>query len=138
MREKLERLGLKLPLLPTTTVGSFPKPPYLIEARRKFADKKLTAEELEKLEEQVTREWIELQEKIGLDVLVDGEIYRGDMVRGKVAEADHRGLVAICPRTHQQTCQGNGHWALHDDGLVVQRVLPESPRGLLGSGESFT
>ncbi|MFB0500539.1 MAG: methionine synthase [Candidatus Hadarchaeaceae archaeon] len=80
MREKLERLGLKLPLLPTTTVGSFPKPPYLIEARRKFADKKLTAEKLKKLEERVTREWIELQEKIGLDVLVDGEIYRGDMV----------------------------------------------------------
>jgi len=80
MREKLERLGLKLPLLPTTTVGSFPKPPYLIEARRKFADKKLTAEELKKLEERVTREWIELQEKVGLDVLVDGEIYRGDMV----------------------------------------------------------
>jgi len=40
----------------------------------------LTAEELKKLEERVTREWIELQEKIGLDVLVDGEIYRGDMV----------------------------------------------------------
>ena len=52
----------------------------MIEARQKFADKKLTAEELKKLEERVTHEWIELQEKIGLDVLVDGEIYRGDMV----------------------------------------------------------
>ena len=80
MREKLERLGLKLPLLPTTTVGSFPKPPYILEARRKFTTKKLAAEELKKLEERATREWMELQEKVGLDVLVDGELYQGDMV----------------------------------------------------------
>jgi len=31
------------------------------------------------LEEKFTEEWIELQEEIGLDVLVDGEMYRGDM-----------------------------------------------------------
>ena len=80
MREKLERLDLKLPLLPTTTVGSFPKPPYILDARRKFAAKKLAAEELKKLEERATREWMEFQEKVGLDVLVDGEMYRGDMV----------------------------------------------------------
>lgn len=79
MLEKLERLGLKLPLLPTTNVGSFPKPPYILEARRKFATEKLTAEELNKLEKQATREWMEFQEKVGLDVLVDGEMYRGDM-----------------------------------------------------------
>ena len=34
-RAKLERLGLRLPLLPTSTVGSFPKPGYLVEARAK-------------------------------------------------------------------------------------------------------
>lgn len=79
MRKKLERLGLKLPLLPTTTVGSFPKPPYILEARRKFTAKELSAEELKKLEERATREWVSLQEEIGLDVLVDGEMYRGDM-----------------------------------------------------------
>jgi 5-methyltetrahydropteroyltriglutamate--homocysteine methyltransferase len=66
-------------LLPTTTVGSFPKPPELIEARRKFIAGKLKPEELRPLEEQTTREWIRIQEEIGLDVLVDGEMYRGDM-----------------------------------------------------------
>ncbi len=79
MRGKLERLGLKLPLLPTTTVGSFPKPPYLLEARRKFATNQLGAKELKRLEERATREWVSAQEEIGLDVLVDGEMYRGDM-----------------------------------------------------------
>ncbi|MEM3402183.1 MAG: methionine synthase [Candidatus Hadarchaeales archaeon] len=79
-RKKLESLGLDLPLLPTTSVGSFPKPPYLLEARRKFSRKEVSAEELRKLEERATREWIEIQERIGIDVLVDGEMYRGDMV----------------------------------------------------------
>jgi 5-methyltetrahydropteroyltriglutamate--homocysteine methyltransferase len=76
----LERLGLTLPLLPTSTVGSFPKPDYVLEARAKFARKEMTRKELDALERQATEFWIEQQEEIGLDVLVDGEQYRGDMV----------------------------------------------------------
>ena len=67
------------PLL-TTTVGSFPKPAYLLEARRKHARKQLAPEELEALERRATEEWIRRQEEIGIDILVDGEMYRGDMV----------------------------------------------------------
>jgi len=79
MHKKLEKLGLELPLLPTTSVGSYPKPPHLIEARRKFVAGRLDAKELPGLEEQATREWVALQEEVGLDVFVDGEMYRGDM-----------------------------------------------------------
>ena len=79
MREKLEKLGLELPLLPMTSVGSFPKPSHLLEARRKFAAGQLDAGELHRLEEQATREWVALQEEVELDVFVDGEMYRGDM-----------------------------------------------------------
>ncbi|MGI0130477.1 MAG: methionine synthase, partial [Thermoplasmata archaeon] len=64
----------------TTTVGSFPKPAYILEARRKHARKQLPDEELRSLERRATEEWIRRQEEIGLDVLVDGEMYRGDMV----------------------------------------------------------
>ena len=60
-------------------MGSYPKPSYLIKTRRKFAAGKLNLEELKEIEERATREWIALQEEIGLDVLVDGEMYRGDM-----------------------------------------------------------
>ncbi len=66
-------------LFPTTTVGSFPKPDYLKKARTQFQKGKLSCEELKKLEERATREVIQLQEEVGLDVLVDGEMYRGDM-----------------------------------------------------------
>ena len=67
-------------LLPTTTVGSFGKPDYLTKARSQHARGKLGATELEELERKATAEWIRRQEQLGLDVLVDGEMYRGDMV----------------------------------------------------------
>jgi 5-methyltetrahydropteroyltriglutamate--homocysteine methyltransferase len=79
-RKKLEKLGINLPLLPTTSVGSFPKPPELKKARSQFAKGNITAEELEKFEEQATVFWIRTQQELGMDVLVDGEMYRGDMV----------------------------------------------------------
>ena len=63
----------------TTSVGSFPKPAYLTQARNRVAAGKMTNEELLELERRATREWIEAQEEIGLDILVDGEMYRGDM-----------------------------------------------------------
>ena len=64
----------------TTTVGSFPKPPYLQKARNQFSAGKLPLEELRELEQKATREVIALQEDVGLDILVDGEMARGDMV----------------------------------------------------------
>jgi 5-methyltetrahydropteroyltriglutamate--homocysteine methyltransferase len=79
-REKLERLGLSLPLFPTTSVGSFPKPDYLARARADFTKGKIAPDHLRELERRATAFWIETQEKLGVDVLVDGEMYRGDMV----------------------------------------------------------
>lgn len=60
---------LNLPLFPTTSVGSFPKPDYVKEAKGKLNEDSKRA----------TREFIEQQEKIGIDALVDGEFYRTDM-----------------------------------------------------------
>jgi len=63
----------------TTTVGSFPKPPHLERARNQFARGEITAEALGSLEREATAALIKKQEEIGLDILVDGELYRGDM-----------------------------------------------------------
>jgi len=79
-RQRLQDLRLALPLLPTSTVGSFPKPPELAEARTRFARDQITPSELESLEKKATEFWIRTQEEMGVDVLVDGEQYRGDMV----------------------------------------------------------
>lgn len=67
-------------VLLTTGVGSLPKPDYVLKARSQLARGEITAEELRELEETATRDWIAFQEEIGVDVIVDGEMYRGDMV----------------------------------------------------------
>jgi len=67
-------------MLLTTTVGSFPKPAYLVKARNLFSRKKISQKELQELERKATKEVIKLQEDIGLDLLVHGEMERGDMV----------------------------------------------------------
>src|SRR2546430_14710883 len=63
-----------------TQVGSLPKPDYILEARAMAHRGLLTPEELLELEQRATREWIEFQDEIGVDIAVDGEMYRGDMV----------------------------------------------------------
>lgn len=73
------KIDLNLPLFPTTSVGSFPKPEYLATARAQFYRNEISREALLALEEQATREFILLQERVGLDVFVDGEAERGDM-----------------------------------------------------------
>ncbi len=77
---KLEKLGIKLPKLPTSSVGSFPKPPALKNARAQFEKGEISLKELTSIERKATKDWIEFQDKLGMDVLVDGEMYRGDMV----------------------------------------------------------
>jgi 5-methyltetrahydropteroyltriglutamate--homocysteine methyltransferase len=79
-REKLQQIGINLPVLPTTSVGSFPKPDYLMKARSEFVKGKITREELKQTEKRATEFWIRKQEELDVDVLVDGEMYRGDMV----------------------------------------------------------
>jgi len=64
----------------TTSVGSFSKPPYLQKARNQHAIGKLSDEKLDELTLQATREVIKFQEDLGLDILVHGEMERGDMV----------------------------------------------------------
>ncbi len=69
---------MNIPLL-TTTVGSFPKPDYILKARSDYASKKISAKELHRLENRAIEEVIRLQEELGLDILVHGEMERGDM-----------------------------------------------------------
>ena len=63
----------------TTTVGSFPKPPHIERARNQHARGEISAEKLFELEREATVQVIRDQEEIGLEILVDGELYRGDM-----------------------------------------------------------
>lgn len=64
----------------TTTIGSFPKPPALHEARRRFAEGEVDGTALREVEEEATRRAVALQEDLGIDLLVDGEMDRADPI----------------------------------------------------------
>ena len=78
-RRALQRARLQLPLLPTTTIGSFPQTPEIRRARARFRNGRLAAADYETFLEAEIDHVIRFQEEIGLDVLVHGEPERSDM-----------------------------------------------------------
>lgn len=79
-RKKEQDAWLKLPLLPTTTIGSFPQTTEIRKARKKFLDGKISHSQYRDFLRQEIKLNIKRQENIGLDVLVHGEPERTDMV----------------------------------------------------------
>lgn len=73
--------ALGLPLLPSTTIGSFPQTQEIRAARAAHRKGTLSdAAYVDALRDEV-KQVIELQERLGLDVLVHGEPERNDMVQ---------------------------------------------------------
>ena len=70
----------KLPLLPTTTIGSLPQTPEVRQTRSKWRKGEITNQAYEQFIKDQIDKWIEIQEAIGIDVLVHGEFERTDMV----------------------------------------------------------
>lgn len=79
-RQKAQREALGLPLLPTTTIGSFPQTKEIRAQRAKLRKGEISREEYERFIKSHIDEVIRQQEQIGLDVLVHGEFERNDMV----------------------------------------------------------
>ena len=73
--------ALGLPKLPTTTIGSFPQTTEIRKARADHRAGELNDEQYNKALKQEVKNVIELQERLGLDVLVHGEPERNDMVQ---------------------------------------------------------
>lgn len=79
-RIEQQRECLQLPLLPTTTIGSFPQTSAIRLARQSFKQGKLSAAEYTEAMHSEIRHAVQVQERLGLDVLVHGEAERNDMV----------------------------------------------------------
>ena len=71
---------LRLPLFPTTTIGSFPQTTEVRSWRSKYKKGEITKEQYTQLLKGEIERTIRKQEEIGLDVLVHGESERNDMV----------------------------------------------------------
>ncbi|KUH80113.1 MULTISPECIES: 5-methyltetrahydropteroyltriglutamate--homocysteine S-methyltransferase [unclassified Mycobacterium] len=76
-----QQARLKLPLLPTTTIGSYPQTSAIRVARADLRAGTIDFAEYERRMKAEIADVIRLQEELGLDVLVHGEPERNDMVQ---------------------------------------------------------
>ena len=79
-RAEVQHEELRLPLLPTTTIGSFPQTQEVRKQRAAHRKGHITDAQYDTFLRAATNECIRTQEEIGLDVLVHGEFERNDMV----------------------------------------------------------
>ncbi|KAA9021101.1 5-methyltetrahydropteroyltriglutamate--homocysteine S-methyltransferase [Niallia endozanthoxylica] len=80
VRQEVQEEMFQLPLLPTTTIGSFPQTQEVRKQRLNWRKGELTDAKYEEYIKAEIKKWIEIQEELGLDVLVHGEFERTDMV----------------------------------------------------------
>lgn len=79
-REIIQKEEFKLPLLPTTTIGSFPQTKEIRNIRKQFRRHEIDQEQYNNFIKNKIDKALKWQENIGLDVLVHGEFERNDMV----------------------------------------------------------
>lgn len=79
-RQVIQQNRFKLPVFPTTTIGSFPQTDEIRQLRAKLKKKEITLNQYEEAIKEATIAVIKWQEEIGVDVLVHGEFERNDMV----------------------------------------------------------
>lgn len=79
-RHAVQQKKWQLPVLPTTTIGSFPQSVEVRKARQLWRKGEWSGEQYAGFIREQIDTWIGLQEEIGLDVLVHGEFERTDMV----------------------------------------------------------
>ena len=79
-RQQIQKNALKLPDFPTTTIGSFPQSAEVKKTRSAWRKGEITDVAYAQFVKEETARWIQIQEEIGLDVLVHGEFERTDMV----------------------------------------------------------
>ena len=79
-RREAQRRRLGLPLLPTTTIGSFPQTAEVRKARAAMKKGQWSAQRYEAFCKEEIKRTVRFQEEIDLDVLVHGEFERADLV----------------------------------------------------------
>lgn len=80
--ERIEKQDdlFKLPVLPTTTIGSLPQTFEVRRSRTNLRNGVITPEQYEEFINGNIEKWIKIQEELDIDVLVHGEFERNDMV----------------------------------------------------------
>lgn len=138
-QKKLKSLGIELPLIPLCTPSDLPKHSELIEMRYKVAKGVQPQMELARKEKISTEVWIRHQERLGLDVLSDGEMNRGDRVNffaKKIDGFEPGGTVRCFENNYYQKpiIRGKLAWKssfIVEDWRVYQRMTHKPMKAVL-------
>src|SRR5207249_2215399 len=110
---------LRLPLFPTTTIGSFPQTAEVRAARKKLHDGTMTSQAYDGfIADQIART-LKLQEELGLDVLVHGEFERNDQPRAETAKQ-----LALAIRDEVRDLEAAGIRVIQIDEPALREGLP--------------
>ncbi len=118
-RYRLQALRLQLPLLPTTTIGSFPQTADIRRLRSQYRRGELSCEDYDATIRDRIRHVIAIQEELGLDVLVHGEFERSDMVEyfaeqlEGIATTEHGWILSYGSRVYRPPIIYGDVWRPH-------------------------
>ena len=71
---------MKLPLLPTTVIGSYSMPEWLERAKNDYLSRRVSRRDLDEMHDAVRKAAIKDQEMAGIDIVTDGELQRDNMI----------------------------------------------------------
>ena len=118
----------------TDVIGSLLRPAYLKEARFKFDDGKLTAEEFAAVEDRAVRDAVALQEAAGLEILTDGEMRRLNFQDSFGAAVEGFDAGVSTAKLHERRVEGAApgqRWEIPDlggHGTAVSHRRPTASR----------
>src|SRR3990172_13265732 len=85
----------QLLLFPVSVVGSWPRPPYLLDALRKRQKGQLSFQEFQKVADQAVLETLRHQDEAGVDIVSDGEQRRGNFYSFVVGKLGGGGVMNL-------------------------------------------
>ncbi len=84
-----------LPIFPVTVVGSWPRPPWLLEALRRRQAGQLSFTEFQEVADRAVLEALRFQEEAGIDIVTDGEQRRDNFYSFVVEKLDGVRLMTV-------------------------------------------
>ena len=106
-RLELQSSELNIPTFPTTTIGSFPQTGDTRTLRKQFKSNEISQSKYEDGIKEIIKKTVEIQEELGLDILVHGEAERNDMVEyfGELLEGFAFSQIWMGTKLWKQMCK---------------------------------
>jgi 5-methyltetrahydropteroyltriglutamate--homocysteine methyltransferase len=111
---------MKLPILPTTVVGSYSMPGWLERLKTEYFARRISRHDLDEVHDAVTKAAIKDEEAAGLDIITDGELRRDNMI-------DY--FVEKLPGVQIDRSSKKFYYDFYDSEVVGK--LPAAPLGLV-------